>query len=199
MKHLIIGLALLISPILLLGHNPLSARYYLETGDNASILSINLSQQGVNQILSKQYSKEVLQNMDQKRYKEVIVDYIKKHFYLTVNKERIQLKEGGIRLGSHQTDLKFVLPPLAEEMEELDIHIPAFKENKQHQTIFAYDISGKVDKVILSINNDYQATVSLTEQQNSQNWLWVVLVGLSFLIYWLYLRQSYQYDQLVLR
>ncbi len=159
-------------------HNPLSARYHLEAGEEVSLLTINLSQDGVNQILLKQYSKKELDNMSQKQFEELIVDYIKSNFSLSIGQQEIKLKEGGIKLGSHQTDLKFVLPPVSSEVQEMDLSIPAFKENDQHQTIFSYNINGRNDHLILSSDNNYQSTIipPMSTQANSR--IWFVLIGL---------------------
>jgi len=46
MKIFVIGLIWIVSPNSSFGHNPLSARYRLEAGEGASLLTINLSQYG---------------------------------------------------------------------------------------------------------------------------------------------------------
>ena len=181
MKNLIIGLILLFSPFIILAHNPLSAKYHFEAGENASILTINLSQNGVNQVLLKKYGEEKINSIEQKEFKELIVDYVKSNFEMSINQETIELKKGGIKLGSHQTDLKFVLPPVSKDIENFSVAIPAFKENKNHQTIFSYTFLGKSDRIILGENNNYQSTINLntaTIQTASINWLFIVLGSL---------------------
>jgi len=182
-RYFIIGLFFIVSPIFSLAHNPLSSRYHLEAGEQASLLSINLSQDGVNSVMLKKYGKEKLEGSNQKEFEELIVDYIKSNFNLIINGKKISLKKGGIKSGSHQTDLKFVLPPILKETKKIDINIPAFKENENHQTIFSYNINGKSDHKILSLQNDYQSTLifgaAVSETSNSSNsWLWFILVGL---------------------
>lgn len=172
---------MLISPFITLAHNPLSAKYHLNAGQKASILTIQLSQDGVNQVLIEKYGKEKINTIEQKEFKELIVDYIKSNFNLSINQEAVELKKGGIKLGNHQTDLKFVLPPLFEEVDNFSISIPAFKENRNHQTIFSYKFLDKKGKVILGKNNDYKSTINLNEQATqsaSSNWLLITLSSL---------------------
>jgi hypothetical protein len=177
MKIFILAICCLIGMAPSYGHNPLSSRYYLEAGVQASILTVNLSQQGVNMALIAKLGEEGFHQLNQQELKEHLAQYIKTNFILSINGEKVQLLEGGIKLGSHQTDLKFILPPLSEEVNSLAIAIPAFKENGSHQTIFSYKINGKVDHLILSQDNNYQSSVQFSEAQ-THSWLWIILAGL---------------------
>jgi hypothetical protein len=183
MKNFILGLLFISSPFLLLAHNPLSAKYHLEAGENISLLNISLSQVGLNQALLKSHDEAELNKMEQKEFKELIVEYVKSNFFLSIDNEKIELKKGGIKFGAHQTDLKFIIPPVSKETKEVHIHIPAFKENGYHQTIFSYKIFDKVDKVILDFKNSYESTIRLGEpvisnQASFSNWIWIGLGGL---------------------
>jgi len=169
---------MLISPLLSFGHNPLSARYHFEAGENASLLTINLSQDGVNNFLSKKFDREELSNFSGKELEIIIVEYIKDNFSMSAEGKKIELDKGGIKLGNHQTDLKFVLPPFSNSVDDFDIDISAFKENSNHQTIFSYKIFEKNDHVILSNLNDYKSTVSLSSiQQSSSSFSYAFILG----------------------
>lgn len=178
MKTLIIGLVCIISPLYTFGHNPLSARYHLEAGDHVSLLTINLSQDGINHALIKKHGKEMLETIGQNEFKTLIVAYVKSNFNLIIDGEEIILQKGGIKLGRHQTDLKFVLPPISKKAEQLDINISAFKENENHQTIFSHNIKEEASHVILRSQNDYRSTFNFSEPVESNNWLFIVFVGL---------------------
>lgn len=177
MKMLLIGLAIWVSPFLSFGHNPLSARYHLEAGEHASLLTVNLSQEGVNYALLAKYSKAEIAELSQNAWEEIIVDYIKRNFHLSIDGKEITLKKGGIKLGSHQTDLKFVLPPLSSEIRKIDIDIPAFKENDQHQTIFSYGIYQKLGHEILRDENQYRSIITL-QKAAVPTWVWFVLIAI---------------------
>lgn len=182
-KIMISGLILVISPSYALGHNPLSARYHLEAGEQASLLTVNLSQDGVNQALLQTHDQQELEGMDQKQFEELIVDYVKRNFSLSVNDQEITLQKGGIKLGSHQTDLKFVLPAFTEQIEHIDVDIPAFNENENHQTIFSYNIAGRAEHVILSLNNNYKSSINFQIAAASANsYLWLISLGVISLI-----------------
>ncbi len=142
-------------------HNPLSALYYLEVKEHMSVLTINLSQDGLHKALKKQYPQKDLEAMFDKEYKKLAVNYIKENFELSINGRDIKLLEGGIKLGSHQTDLKFVISTLPNEFDTMDVSIKAFSENGQHQTIFSLFLNGTTSKVILNQNNAYEMSVDL--------------------------------------
>lgn len=182
MRILITGLIFIVSTLFLFGHNPLSARYHLKAGEQGSSLTINLSQDGVNHLYSKIYEKEKLEKISQKEFKEWIVDYIKNNFNLSIDEQKVALKKGGIKLGSHQTDLKFVLPPITKKVEKMKVHIPAFSENDNHQTIFSYDIKGQTDHKVLSAYNDYRFTILCGVVSSTNSWIWTILVGLVGLV-----------------
>jgi hypothetical protein len=176
MKTFIFGTVLMLSSIICLGHNPLSARYHLESGENASMLSISLSQDGVNHALLNRYTSEELDKLSRKEFEELIVQYIKDNFDLIVDSEKIELKEGGIKLGSHQTDLKFVLPPISQEIDEFGISISAFKENNNHQTIFTHNFNVGNGRIILSSRNDYQSNVGLSQSSYLSHWFILIFL-----------------------
>lgn len=100
MKNMIIGLMFLFSPFLMWSHNPLSASYYFEVTENASLLSISLSQDAINKVLLTTYTKAELEEMNQKNFEELIVKYIKSHFKVILDDVAVELKKGGIKLGS---------------------------------------------------------------------------------------------------
>jgi hypothetical protein len=191
LKVFIGGLMLVISPSISWGHNPLSARYHLEAGAPASLLTINLSQSGINQALLKTHDPQELAGLDQQQLEELIVDYVKRNFSLSVNKQEVALQAGGIKLGSHQTDLKFVLASFPEQVERIDVNIPAFSENDNHQTIFSYSIAGKDEHVILSLDNDYQSSIIFQTPASSNSWLWIISLGLISLISIILLQGSF--------
>jgi len=171
-------------------HNPLSAMYYLEVEDNLGILNISLSQVGLHEALIKHYPATELDELSDLEYKQLAVEYIKKNFDLKVNGNEVTLSNGGLKLGNHQTDLKFVISNLPKQFNSLDVQINAFKENENHQTVFSLALKGNTDKVILSKKNQYSSSVLFEEnkmvadERNSNiNYLWfialvpVLLVG----------------------
>jgi len=181
MRIFILGFVFIFSSLYAFGHNPLSARYHLKAGEQASLLTINLSQDGVNHLFLKKYGAEKFAIIHQNEFKEWIVDYIKSNFNLSIDNKEIVLKKGGIKLGSHQTDLKFILPPLPQKIQNIQLHLPAFKENVDHQTIFSYTIYGKKDKVILSASNNFQAEIQVVSPNTTNQWIGM-LGGLMMLV-----------------
>lgn len=172
-KNILFGLVLLISPFFAYAHNPLSAKYDLIAGENASLLTINLSQDGVNKALLKTHKKGDLEQLNRQAFDELIIDYIKDNFTLLIDGEKATLKGGGIKFGAHQTDIKLVLPPISKNTHRLEMEISAFAENKHHQTIFYYHFYDQNGHIILSEQNNYQASIQLAEE-NSHYYVWII-------------------------
>lgn len=161
-KKYILRFILLIGPLVLSAHNPLSAKFYLKVDQEASILTINLSQGGVHALMKKLYGDKV-NEMGADEYKKALVQYVKSHCHISFAGQQINLKQGGIKLGSHQTDLKFLVDMPTAVDGSLKAHIPAFSENGNHQTIFVYDFHGTKNKIILSNKNGYKGEVVIGE------------------------------------
>lgn len=182
-----------IIPCLLSAHNPLSATYYAEVKENLGILNIYLAQGGVDHAMLSNLGKDKVSKMSQLEYKQAIVDYVKSNFTLKVDQKAINLKEGGIKLGDHQTDLKFVFEPFDKSYNTVSVDIPAFKENYNHQTIFSFNFFDSKNKLILSKNNDYKGTINsaqITTQapytSNNQSIYWIcgiALIGMLLLTF----------------
>jgi len=183
MNKFLIGLLILINPIILSAHYPLSAKYYFEASDEISILNIYLSQDGLERAMIAQYSVDEINSLSTAEYKELIVGYVRGNFNLEVDGKAVELLEGGIKLSDHQTDLKFIASPIKRDFVELDIDITAFSENEGHQTIFSYDLFGTSDKVILSAKNNFKSSIAQGTQKPEAGFLWLFGgIGLAILL-----------------
>lgn len=188
-KIIVLLLMLMVSVQTLYAHNPLSAMYYLEVKNNISILNINLSQNGLNAALKKHYPKLKLEGLSELDYKQLTAKYLKENFYLEINGQSIHLLEGGIKLGNHQTDAKFITTKLPATFKNLNVHIKSFIENENHQTVFSLLLNGNTSKVILNKKNEYSASVTFKDDAmivNSKafnkNYLWCLAIIPIFMI-----------------
>ncbi len=188
-QTILAGLLLVVGTSAVAAHNPLSARYHFEAGSLVSSLTINLSQAGVDQALLQTHTRPELEALSRGQFEELIVAYIKDNFSLYINGQPVTLGQGGVKLGDHQTDLKFVLPAFGEPIGKLDVDIPAFRGNDHHQTIFSYLVDGEAGHVILREDNGFRAAVAFQSSVLSTDYsMLVVLIGavlmLGFLLYW---------------
>lgn len=159
-------------------HNPLAASYYIEVNKDLSVLHIYLAQAGVEQALLQHHSSKQLSTMPPAEYKQVIVNYVRDNFSLQADQKNVTLGAGGVKLGTHQTDLKFLLEGIDAVPVELEINIPAFAENEYHQSVFSYSLYGKKGKAILSADNNYGANIILDKQAVATTFRAWALVGL---------------------
>lgn len=194
MLKTLIGLIFMVSPFYFWAHNPLSARYELIAGEQTSLLTISLSQDALNSALTKKYTLDYLNTIDQKTFQELIVSYLKTNFDVKIDGVLVTLEKGGVKLGSHQTDLKFVLPAFSKDVNKVYVHIPAFKENGKHQTIFHLNVYGNRKKIILSEDNAYRASMEMAAsdasflEYNNKSITGVGLVSVLFISILLYKR-----------
>jgi hypothetical protein len=167
-KKILLGLIILISPIFLLAHNPLSAVYRLESQNDGGVLKIYLTQAAVNKTLKDIHGVDFINTLGEKDFKELIVSYIKDNIGIVINGSAIELEKGGIRYGNHETDLTFITSALPETINNIDLKITSFKDNEYHQTIFYLRKNdGTSEKIVLNSKNDFEAKINFEKTEDS--------------------------------
>ncbi len=166
-KKILLGLIILISPIFLLAHNPLSAIYRFEPQNDNGILKIYLTQVAVDKALKDIHGANFISTLSEKQFKELIVSYVKDNFKLNVNDTKIELEKGGIRYGNHETDLTFITSKIPERINTINVEITAFKNNEYHQTIFYFKKNdGTSEKIILNSKNDFKTEIDFEQNKD---------------------------------
>ena len=142
-------------------HNPLTARFELNaTAPELTLLHVYVSQTGLHQALLKHYPDTNFTTISTPAYKQLAVAYVKEHVSLRTNETDLTLGEGGIKLGSHQTDFKFLVTRYPAQVEALRVRIDAFGENDHHQSVFRWKRGAESSKVVLSAENEYTGMLS---------------------------------------
>ena len=151
-----------------MAHNPLTAKFELTADwkNNAAILNIYTSQAGVHEALIKHYTQIDFTSIEINEYKKLIVQYLKKHILIHADDILLEIGEGGIKLGNHQTDLKFLIENYPSEVNTLKVEINAFQENEDHHSVFWWKTKNAKSKLILSDKNEFQGILS-DKSQNS--------------------------------
>ena len=185
MKLFLLIIVIVLAPASAMTHNPLTAKFELDVLKEGALLNISTSQTGLHQALIKYYPKIDFSTISVRDYKKLTVAYLKKHLFLTTGDTILKIGKGGIKLGSHQTDLKFLIENYPKNVENLEVKIDAFRENENHHSVFWWNkISGR-SKVVLSEKNDFQSAFQGVEQvmlnaSMPTNGLW--LLGLTSLL-----------------
>lgn len=166
-------------------HNPLTAKMELVAAkDEGAIISVFLSQDGLHGALEHN-SQETLSSLDVEAYKRLAVQYVKQHISIHADGTKLVLGQGGIRLGSHQTDLRFAIDNYPASTKVLELNVPAFSENEGHHTAFWWKTAGTRSKVVLSPGNDYQASISLDNsvvREPAAKWWIAVLLAVALVL-----------------
>ncbi len=163
MKKLLLVLVGLIGSLNVMAHNPLAARFELEaTSPRVTLLHVYLSQTGLHQALLQHYPTTDFTSVSVEEYKRLAVTYLKEHVSLTADGVPLILGEGGIKVGSHETDFKFLVDNYPERVERLDVDIMAFTENEHHTSIFWWRRTAEKSKLILSVENGFRGQLGLS-------------------------------------
>ncbi len=165
-------------------HNPEIATFRLQhKTDQISILEIDLARAGLDAALFKFYPEVDLENISAKSYKELLVNYLKETILMTSHLgEKIRLGEGGIKLGGHQTSLKFIVENFPQKPKELNFTINSFSENKNQTNILRLLINGERRKYFLKKKNNFSTKVLLERKRPTLN---QARIDYSYLTYFL--------------
>ena len=169
MKNLLLIGVLIFLSWNLKAHNPLTAKVELNTSmAGGGLLNIYLSQTGLHEALLK-YSKETdFDNISPTAYKRLAVQYIKSHIDITADNIPLVIGEGGIKLGNHQTDLRFSIDRVPQNIQLLDAKIDIGKENGNHHTVFWWKQKEGSRKVVLSTRNQFQSELGIKQSIESE-------------------------------
>ncbi|WP_405414403.1 hypothetical protein [Maribacter sp. Asnod1-A12] len=179
-KRIVISFLIIMSPIFLMAHNPLSAVYRLDAKNDGGILKIYLTQAALNKSLKDIYGADYINALSGKEFKELIVGYIKENIFININETRINLEKGGIRYGNHQTDLTFITSTIPNKIENIDLEVTAFKENDHHQTIFCFNKDNVIkEKMVLNSSNDFKNSI-VYENHADYSYL---MIGVSVMLF----------------
>lgn len=124
------------SIIQLKAHDINTASVKLSPLNGVWTVHFSFAQAGVDYSLSKYLGNNSLDTLNAAIYKEYLADYIKSHFNLVIDNKSIPIGSGGIKLGNHQTDIRFFLPSFPKQYNRIFLSIPLFEENpNQHNLI----------------------------------------------------------------
>lgn len=146
-------------------HDTKIATFTLRDTGAGWLVEMNFAQAGVDAAMIEEYGKQRLEELDKKSYQNLVVDYVKSNFNLTIDGKDITLGSGGIMLGSHQTDLKFILPEIPLQPIEAQVHIPMFGNTPDHTNLFRVYRGGKnLKKFFLNEESDFKIHLIFTSQ-----------------------------------
>ena len=153
-------------------HNPLTARFELDaTAPQLTLLHVYVSQTGLHQALLKHYPGTDFTTISIPAYKQLAVTYVREHISLSADGAKLTLGEGGIKLGNHQTDFKFLVGNYTGQVATLRARIDAFADNDHHQSVFQWTRAGGSSKAVLSAENAYTETLTASPSSSSPTWL----------------------------
>ena len=135
MKKLLFIIALAFISINASAHNPNTASIVISPINGVWVAQLTISQEGASYVLTSYYADKDLNSIEVAEYKELYIDYLRKKISLIVDNKNIKLSSAGIKLGNHQTDIKFLLPDFPKNYKIVQLNLPIFTENKQQHTV----------------------------------------------------------------
>lgn len=165
LKYFLIGLFAVVQSVL--AHNPHSSSLRLTVVERGGVLELSLSQYGVEQALIKKYPDMDLKSMEQNEFKENLIQYIKETISFSANGKALKIGSGIIKLGSHQTDVKFKILNIPKEIKYLDADVHCFKENEKQANFLTLSYNGLVCRAKLTKESNFVSHFVVNEHKIS--------------------------------
>ena len=148
-----------------IGNNAKIATYTLRDTGEGWFIEMNFAQAAIDAEMQKIYSEEQLTGIGEDEYKKMFLAYLHAHVVLRVDGEKIPFESGGILLGSHQTDVKYVLPQIPSQPQTMSVYLPMFEEVYKQTNLFRiYRGGGKFTKFFLSADTDFSVNIAFTDE-----------------------------------
>lgn len=139
-------------------HNTQQSSFKLFLSDNNdNFIEIILSQYGVEQALINKYPDLNLQSITPKDFKELLVQHLKQNISMSVDGNPLNIGGGLIKLGSHQTNVRFKVNNFKGNPKYLDVNASCFQENEKQNNIFTVTYNGLTARANLSAENMFQS------------------------------------------
>ncbi|MUU78418.1 hypothetical protein [Winogradskyella endarachnes] len=144
-------------------HNPQQSSFKLFLTENNNILEISLSQYGIEQAFLKKYPELDLSSIEPNKFKELLIKYLKENILIFANDQQLNFGAGIIKLGSHQTDLKFRINNLKDTPREIKVKAICFQENEKQNNFFTIAYKGLNARAKLYNKNNFKAKFIINE------------------------------------
>jgi len=122
-------------------------------------LTFSLGSYGLMKGLYSIYPEEGISLVDMDLFNEKLDNYIQQTFSLTINMHyKIALEHQSSEIGSHQSDIHYVLKGIPKHANYWDLAFSTFDQNKAQTNVFKVDIEGTSRSFILRQKEDYRVT-----------------------------------------
>jgi len=164
-------------------HNPNNTALSLIQEKGLWSLHLLISQQGAHEALQHHYKKVDLHLLSKADYQKKYMQYVRDKLIIWVDTQRIQLGSGGIKLGKHQTEIRWLLPTFPLAYETLKMEVNVFCENPSQHTMVRITDGNKRFRKLLHKKNGFQlscqtiegAFVAIEKKQEG-NWGYYVFI-----------------------
>lgn len=156
MKYLLSVLVVLLVQNHSFGHDHNLATFTIYKNRGAWLLKIDFTTSTMLESIDKKYKSSKISDLE---VKEAIIRYFKNKISFKINDSiPVLLDQGGIKYGSHSSEVLFILKGFKEDWDTLFCDIQAFKENENQSNIVRVHVSADRYKAFLTFENQFNTT-----------------------------------------
>ena len=145
-------------------HNPNTTAVTFRPENGIWTAHFVISQQGANYALATYYATRDLGEVSIEEYKKLYLDYVKAHCQLIVDGTPVHFGSAGIRLGSHQTDIRLLIEDFPATFHQVELTLNAFEENENQHTVARFQNQAKDFRKVLSRKNGFSTRFENREE-----------------------------------
>ena len=165
-------------------HNVKIATFNMHQVEGIWVLDMSFAQSSLDAALNQYLSDGEIATMSEDELKEWLMNYIRMNVSFQTDSGDILLGQGGIRLGSHQTDFKFLIPDLPKDINWVRVKMPINEFSYNHTNILRVFRGEEMTKFFLSSDNQFMVDLriggtveQLETKESSYAWMpWLSLL-----------------------
>lgn len=181
-NRLLVLCMLMLATISVHAHNPHTTSVVISPVNGVYSMHYVISQEGANYALAENYSGQDLKSLSSDEYKEKYIDYIKEHVQLNIDGKLIPLGSGGIKLGNHQTDVRFLLPDYPADYKTVEMTLDLFRQNENQNTVVRFIEGDKSFRKVLNAKNGFivqfentkEGFVGIQDKEKMSFWYYLI-------------------------
>jgi hypothetical protein len=157
MRHLVAFTILLLFQLSSHGHDHNLSTFTIYQNAGAWLIKIDFPTSTLLSSLNEKYRSD---SISEQEMKEEIIRYFKTHIELITDSTAVvQLGEGGIKYGTHSSEVVFILKGYEPNWATMACHISAFQENDEQNNLLRVNIDESTYKVFLNSKNNFSTTL----------------------------------------
>ncbi|MBI1288361.1 MAG: hypothetical protein GC178_12385 [Flavobacteriales bacterium] len=143
-------------------HDPNLATFTISQKKGVWILEMSCAQEGLDRAMRKFKPEVAKLGFSDRSYKEAVVEYLKSTIFIQADDfAEVTLGQGAIKLGAHQSNVKFELSGMPDSPKRLKLRLASMSENPEHVSLVKVFLPTELKRFLLDKNNHFEVAFEM--------------------------------------